>query len=115
MKALIKKDTVKELLQNFKMNVIEKSHKYIRRWFSGGEWHYKYPQKYQPECNRTKTKIDISKKTPLITGIKPLSNATEKQITVAKAEEIKRRGLSPAKSLPLFFIKDSRFYVRKGL
>ena len=83
MKALIKKDTVKELLQNFKMNVIEKSHKYIRRWFSGGEWHYKYPQKYQPECNRTKTKIDISKKTPLITGIKPLSNATEKQIDEA--------------------------------
>lgn len=29
--------------------------------------------------------------------------------------EIKRRGLTTTKSLPLFFIKDGRFYVRKGL
>ncbi len=37
------------------------------------------------------------------------------KIAVAKAKKIKRRGLATTKSLPLFFIKDGRFYVRKGL
>lgn len=74
MKILIRKDVVKE---------IEKSCKYIKRWFSNGKWHYKYPAGYQTKSNRTETKISIAKKTPLISGIKPLSHATEQQIDEA--------------------------------
>lgn len=58
----------------------EKSFNYIKRWFSNGEWHYKYPPKYRVKENRTETKNDIAKTTKLITGIKPLNNPTEKEI-----------------------------------
>ncbi len=74
MKILIRKDVAEE---------IEKSCKYIKRWFSNGKWHYKYPAEYQTKSNRTETKISIAKKTPLISGIKPLSHATEQQIDEA--------------------------------
>lgn len=66
-----------------KADDIEKSTKYIKRWFSNGEWHYKYPAKYSASQNRTKTKIDIAKETKLIQGIQPLENLTEKEIDEA--------------------------------
>ncbi len=47
--------------------------------------------------------------------VNTITTDKNQKIAVAKAEEIKRRGLSTTKSLPLFFIKDGRFYVRKGL
>ena len=47
--------------------------------------------------------------------VNTITTDKNQKIAVAKAEEIKRRGLSTTKSLPLFFIKASRFYVRKGL
>lgn len=62
---------------------VEKSTKYIKRWFSNGAWHYKYPAKYSASQNRTKTKIDIAKETKLIQGIQPLENFTEKEIDEA--------------------------------
>ncbi len=55
---------------------LEKSHKYIRRWLSNGEWHYEYPSDQQRGTNRTNAKIKIARSTPIITGIKPLDNAT---------------------------------------
>lgn len=60
--------------------LIEKSSKYIKRWFSNGKWHYKYPPKYSVAENRTETKKDIAKTTKLIIGIKPLLNASESEI-----------------------------------
>lgn len=60
--------------------LVEKSSKYIKRWFSNGEWHYKYPPKYKANQNRTETKKDIAQSTKLITGIKPLEAKTEKDI-----------------------------------
>ena len=60
--------------------LLEKSSKYIKRWFSNGEWHYKYPPKYKANQNRTETKKDIAQSTKLITGIKPLEAKTEKDI-----------------------------------
>lgn len=63
-----------------KTDDFEKSSKYIKRWFSNGEWHYKYPPKYKENQNRTETKKDIAQSTKLITGIKPLEAKTEKDI-----------------------------------
>ena len=62
---------------------LEKSTKYIKRWFSDGEWHYKYPAKYRARANRTQAKIDIAKGTQLITGVSPLINPTEAEIDEA--------------------------------
>ncbi|MCQ2604550.1 MAG: hypothetical protein MJ215_05870 [Spirochaetia bacterium] len=56
----------------------EKSYKYIRRWLKDGKWVYEYPKEYTQ--NRTKVKTEIAKQTKLITGIKPLFNATLEQI-----------------------------------
>lgn len=63
--------------------LVEKSAKYIKRWFSNGEWHYKYPSKYKANQNRTETKKDIAQSTKLITGIEPLRNPTEQEIDEA--------------------------------
>ena len=63
--------------------LVEKSSKYIKRWFSNGEWHYKYPPKYKANQNRTETKRDIAQSTKLITGIEPLRNPTEQEIDEA--------------------------------
>ena len=101
MQSMVRKDVADKILKhknifqrgdfdNFKISNNElkthldigKAYKYIRRWFSNGKWNYIYPAKSQVG-NRTKTKIDIAKKTPLISGIKPLSNATEVQIDEA--------------------------------
>ena len=67
-------------IQSAESESIEKSSKYIKRWFSNGEWHYKYPPKYRASKNRTETKIDIARETKIITGIQPLEAKTEKDI-----------------------------------
>lgn len=69
-----------EEIENKDFDSIEKAYKYIRRWYSNGEWHYIYPPKYRAKKNRTKTKIEIAKKTKVITNIKPMFDATEEQI-----------------------------------
>lgn len=65
---------------------IEKSHKYIRRWFSNGDWRYEYPSDQKKPVSRSEAKINIAKRTKLITGIKPLANASERQIDEALLE-----------------------------
>mgnify|MGYP003291932779 CR=1 FL=1 len=62
---------------------LEKSFRYIKRWFANGKWNYEYPPKYRAKANRSETKIDIAKQTKLITGIKPLVDVTEKDIDEA--------------------------------
>lgn len=82
-KFVIRKEVHDELMEKYGDKFIEKSGKYIKRWFSNGEWHYKYPPKYRKEQNRTKTKIEIAKETKLISGIEPLRNPTEQEIDEA--------------------------------
>ena len=76
-------DLKMKFAESDKADDIEKSTKYIKRWFSNGAWHYKYPAKYRASQNRTKAKIDIAKETKLIQGIQPLENFTEKEIDEA--------------------------------
>ncbi len=84
---MIKKELYDELCEVFgienKAKAIEKSAKYIKRWFSNGEWHYIYPPKYRAGRNRTKAKIAIANETKMITGIKPLTNVSESEIDEA--------------------------------
>ena len=84
---MIKKELYDELCEVFgienKAKAIEKSAKYIKRWFSNREWHYIYPPKYRAGRNRTKAKIAIANETKMITGIKPLTNVSESEIDEA--------------------------------
>ena len=59
---------------------IEKSSKYIKRWYSNGKWHYKYPPEFRKNQNVSDTKREIAKRTKLITGIQPLEVNSEKDI-----------------------------------
>lgn len=64
------------------LETLDKS-RYIKRWRSNGEWHYKYPAGKKRNATRKESKNEIAKTTKLITGIKPLVNAAEKEIDEA--------------------------------
>lgn len=80
MRLLVRKDVFKSMCDTIG---IEKSSKYIKRWFSNGAWHYKYPTEFRKEHNLSDTKREIAKRTKLITGIEPLRNPTEQEIDEA--------------------------------
>ena len=80
---LIAAQEKKERKKEKKRAELEKAHKYIRRWYSNDEWHYEYPSNQKRSVTRTEAKNEIAKKTPLITGIKPLSHASAKEIDEA--------------------------------
>ena len=64
-------------------NYLLKSHKYIRRWKVGDKWRYEMPKDQKRNIRHNVAKNEIAKKTKLITGIKPLTNATEQDIDEA--------------------------------
>lgn len=65
---------------------LEKSHKYISRWFKNGKWEYEYPSNQKKDNGRGNAKNEIALKTKVITGIKPLINPTEKEIDIVISE-----------------------------
>ena len=59
---------------------IEKSHKYIRRWRVCNDWRYEMPKDQKKNVKHSEAKLKIAKRTKLITGIKPLLNASKSEI-----------------------------------
>ena len=80
MKLIVRKDIFDSLCDSFG---IEKSSKYIKRWYSNNKWHYKYPPEFRKNQNVSEAKREIAKRTKLITGIQPLEATDEKDIDEA--------------------------------
>ena len=71
MKLLVKKSVYEEL---------EKSHKYVSRWFKNGKWQYKWPTNQKRGIGHSRSKKNIADQTKVITGIQPFFNPTESMI-----------------------------------